>query len=71
MAAAAAILRLTSKYGPLEQLTVVTESLNRLAPGMEELAHSPCKRKVVGSNPAYPTIFLGNGHDDGDAVRHI
>lgn len=29
---------LTSKEGPLEQLTVVTESLNRLAPGLEELA---------------------------------
>lgn len=30
--------RLTAKDGPVEQLTVVTESLNRLAPGMEELA---------------------------------
>lgn len=30
--------KLTSKNGPLEQLTTVTESLNRLAPGMEELA---------------------------------
>lgn len=29
---------LTSKDGPIEQLTMVTESLNRLAPGMEELA---------------------------------
>ena len=29
---------LTSSNGPLEQLTVVTDSLNRLAPGMEELA---------------------------------
>jgi hypothetical protein len=30
--------KLTAKNGPLEQLTTVTESLNRLAPGMEELA---------------------------------
>lgn len=29
---------LTAKNGPLEQFTAVTDSLNRLAPGMEELA---------------------------------
>ena len=30
--------KLTAKNGPLEQLAAVTDSLNRLAPGMEELA---------------------------------
>jgi hypothetical protein len=29
--------KLTAKNGPLEQLAIVTDSLNRLAPGMEEL----------------------------------
>lgn len=29
---------LTAHNGPLEQLTIVTDTLNRLAPGMEELA---------------------------------